>query len=241
MSTLMPYCRDSAQLPGPLPELQEVETAVANLYPIPALMPDMLLWLETYILSDTAPLSENEGHALLFIQSNLPTPAPRLCAMYRDAGNLYIITEYIPGKNLENFSLVSQLRPIFQEMRSLPTHGFYGGVEGGPVPHHRWFRSTEQNPAITGPFEKEEDFGRAMALRSKEYATSCDEQWWHPDFSPRHLPSSLSGHQLSFSHGTSTPGRILVRKYEDWSEYFEKFLDHWPVETAVLAYVDRLD
>ena len=80
------------------------------------------------------------------------------------------------------------------------------------MPHHRWFRSTEQNPAITGPFEKEEDFGRAMALRSKEYAASCGEQWWHPDFSPRHLPSSLSGHQLSFSHGTLTPGRILARK-----------------------------
>lgn len=58
--------------------------------------------------------------------------------MYRDVGNLYIITEYIPGKNLENLwdslskqeksSLVSQLRPIFREMRSLPTPGFYGGV-----------------------------------------------------------------------------------------------------------------
>lgn len=33
MSTLMPYYRDLAQLPGPLPELQETKTAVANTYP----------------------------------------------------------------------------------------------------------------------------------------------------------------------------------------------------------------
>ena len=54
------------------------------------------------MLSDTATLSENEGHILLFIESNLSIPTPRLCAMYRDAGNLYIVTEYIPEKDLEN-------------------------------------------------------------------------------------------------------------------------------------------
>lgn len=67
----MPYYRDSAQLPGLLRELQEVETAVANPYPIPALMPDMLLWLENYILSDTAPLSPRTK--VMLCSSSSPT------------------------------------------------------------------------------------------------------------------------------------------------------------------------
>lgn len=143
-----------------------------TLIQIPALVPNLLLWLETYIVGYGPSLRENQGHALLFIASNLSIPAPWLCAMYRDAGALCIFTEYIPEKNHEFMwdslskkkkgSLVSQIRPIFRKMRSPPTPGFYGGVEGGPVPH-RWFRSTEEIPPISGSFEKQEDISRAMA------------------------------------------------------------------------------
>lgn len=69
-----------------------------------------------------------------------------------------------------------------------------------------------------------EYFSRAMVLRSKEYAASCDEQWWHREFLLRHLPSLLACHPLSFPHGTLALGRILAREIHNplsWTEEYK--------------------
>ena len=41
---------------------------------------------------------ENEGHALLVIEDYPDIPAPRLFAMYRADGILYLVMEFIQGQ-----------------------------------------------------------------------------------------------------------------------------------------------
>lgn len=96
--------------------------------------------------------------------------------MYRDRDTLYIFMEYIPGISLgmawpsltkaNKHSVVGQLRCIFDQMRALPSPRFYSSVNRGPAPH-RYFFSHEKDTAVTGSFQTEEDFGKAIALRSK--------------------------------------------------------------------------
>jgi hypothetical protein len=85
------------------------------------------------------------------ITSNLPTtklpsiPAPRLYAMYREDGVLYIIMQLLPGLDLqqlwgglsenEKASVCGQLKTAFDQIRSIPSPGYFGSVTGGRVPH----------------------------------------------------------------------------------------------------------
>ena len=161
---------------GPLPDQNEIERATRTLPKRSDYGGRLVVIRERYVVKYGPLVTENEGHALLFVEKRLNNAAPRLYAMYRDGGTVYIAMEYIPGISLEmawpslteanKHSIVGQLRCIFDQMRALPSPGFYGSVNGGPVPH-RYFFSREKDPAITGPFQTEEDFGKAIALRSK--------------------------------------------------------------------------
>jgi aminoglycoside phosphotransferase (APT) family kinase protein len=286
----LPYYRESDQLPGPLPEQHEIDHAVRSLPTIrnPDYGGRLVVIRDLYVVKYGPYVAENEGYALLFIEQKLSIPAPRLYAMYRNEDKLYIVMQYIPGITLghiwpslpENTKtvLLGELRSIFADMRSLPSPGFYGSVTQGPVPH-RYFFSREGNPAITGPFTKEEDFSKAIALRSRQIWSDRGRHGWTSDFLARHLPSALSGHQPTFTHGDLYRENILVKKVknstsgveeyriaaiidwetagwypsyweygyifplfqwdDDWPESVESILDPWPLEAALLRFVQE--
>ncbi|KAL4809501.1 hypothetical protein BDV18DRAFT_132197 [Aspergillus unguis] len=98
----------------------------------------------------------------------------------------------------------------------------YGSVSKGPVPH-RYFYSHEGDPAITGPFQTEEEFGRAIALRSKRLWTEFDNPSFHSDFLARHLPVALCDHPIVFTHGDLHRENVVVRKIvgSDTEEEYE--------------------
>lgn len=107
--------------------------------------------------------------------------------MYRNEDKLYIVMEYITGVTSghlwpslsidDKSSLLGQLRSVFEDIRSLPSPGFYGSVAQGPVPHSYFF-SRDKSPAITGPFEDEETFSRAIALRSSQNWVGRGSHGW---------------------------------------------------------------
>ncbi|KAJ5487713.1 Phosphotransferase enzyme family protein [Penicillium desertorum] len=99
-------------------------------------------------------------------------------------------------------------------MRALPSSGFYGSINRGPVPH-RYFFSREKDPAITGPFQTEEQFGRAIALRSKTMWSELNSHSFLSDYLARHLPSALRDHPPMFTHGDLYRENVLVRKVVD--------------------------
>lgn len=86
--------------------------------------------------------------------------------MYRDRDTLYIVMEYVPGISLgmvwpslaeaNKHSIVGQLRCIFDQMRALPSPGFYGSVNRGPVPH-RYFYSREKTLPLPALFRRKKN------------------------------------------------------------------------------------
>ncbi|PWY83202.1 hypothetical protein BO94DRAFT_536673 [Aspergillus sclerotioniger CBS 115572] len=144
--------------------------------------------------------------------------------MYRDQDTLYIVMKYIPAMSLgtawpsiteaNKSSIVEQLRCIFDQMRALPSPGFYGSVNRGPVPH-RYFFSGERDPAVTGPFQTEEEFGKAITLRSQTMWIESNIHSFFSDYLARHLPSALRNHPPMFTHGDLYRENVLVRKTVD--------------------------
>ncbi|KAL4814213.1 phosphotransferase enzyme family protein [Aspergillus spinulosporus] len=218
-----PYYRDARQLPGPLPDQNEIERATRTL---PKRSPDggcLVVIRDIYVVK-YGPL--------------LNIAAPLLCAMYRDHDTLYIIMEYIPGVSLG--------------MVALPSPGFYGSVNRGPAPL-RYIFSREKDHAVTGPFQTEEEFGRAIALRSKTMWSETNHHSFLSDYLACHLPSALRNHPPTFTHGDLYRENVLVSKvinsitneeeYEvaalidDWPAYIEKILDPLPLEGAMMRVV----
>ena len=186
----LPFYREPAQLSGPLHEQDEIE-AVTHILPTIRSVDygvRLVVIRDLYFVKYGPFVSENEGHALLFLERNLSIPVPRLYAMYRNADKLYIVMQYISGTELQDLwpslsgrekkSLLGQLRSIFQDIRSLSPPPFYGSVEGGPVPR-RYFYARDGNPAMTGPFGNEQDFSKAKSLRCS-LCTQRPSTHFHP-------------------------------------------------------------
>lgn len=290
MQFSLPYYRVSDQLPGPLPTHEEIKTAAITLPTIrdPRYNGRIVVIRDIYVVKYGAHVDENEGHALLFLERCPSVPVPRLYAMYRDSGIVYIVMQFIPGADLETlwpslsenekYSIVGQLRSIFQQIRSLPSSGFYGSVARGSL-RHRYFLTRDQNRAITGPFEREEDLSFALSLQSRTNWEDNGRHGWISDFFARNLPSSLTGHQSIFTHSDLHRKNILIQQtvdplskekhytvsgivdwetagwypayweyaaafalfqwVDDWPEKFEKIVDPWPLEAAMIRFVHQ--
>ena len=221
MAFSLPYYRDARQLPGPLPDQNEIERATRTLPKRSDYGGRLVVIRDIYVVKYGPLVTENEGYALLFVEEQLNIAAPLLYAMYRDRDTLYIIMEYVPGISLgivwpslteaNKYSVVRQLRCIFDQIRALPSPGFYSSVNQGHVPH-RYFFSREKDPAVTGPFQTEEEFGRAIALCSKIMWGETNHHSFLSDYLARHLPSALRNHLPTFTHGGFHRENILVRK-----------------------------
>ncbi|PLN81340.1 phosphotransferase family protein [Aspergillus taichungensis] len=217
----LPYYRDACQLPGPLPDQHEIKQATRTLPKGSDYGECLVVIRDIYVVKYGSLVDENEGYALLFVEEQLNIAAPRLYAMYRNQDTLYIVMKYVHGISLgavwaslteaKKNSIVRELRCVFDQMRALPSQGFYGSVNRGRVPR-RYFFSREKDPAITGPFQTEEEFGTAIALRSKAVWSESGSHSFLSDYLARHLPSALVNHPPTFTHGDLYRENILVRK-----------------------------
>ncbi|RDW90001.1 aminoglycoside phosphotransferase family protein [Aspergillus mulundensis] len=217
----LPYYRDACQLPGPLPDQNEIEQATRTLPKRSDYGGRLVVIRNTYVVKYGPLVTENEGYALLFVEEQLNIPVPQLYAMYRDRDTLYIVMEYIPGISLgtvwpslteaDKDSIVRELRCIFNQMRALASPAFYGSVNQGPVPH-KYFFSREKDTAVTGPFQTEEEFGKAIALRSRIMWSESNSHSFLSDYLARHLPSALRNHPPTFTHGDLYRENVFVKK-----------------------------
>ncbi|QDS70316.1 hypothetical protein FKW77_008407 [Venturia effusa] len=220
----LPYYRDASLLPSLLPTTAEIENAGTTMPSIrdPRYGGRIVIVKGHYVAKyGSHHIAENEGHALLFIEKNLSIPAPRLHAMYYEAGKLYMVMDLMPGRNLElhwpdlsndeKISIAGDLRQICDQMRGLPSPGFFGSVNGGPL-LHRFFLTMHKDPRITGPFKTEQEFGSALALRSQENWACNNRRGWISEFFARHLPAALKDHRSTFTHSDLHRQNILVDK-----------------------------
>jgi len=135
----LPYFRDPQELPRPLPT--SGESRAAEIIPTKrenygSYFGRVSIIREYFIIKHGRYIKENEGTALLFLENYCPSvPAPRLYAMYRENGILYLVMQLLRGQNLrdiwdrlldtEKSSICNQLRKTFTKVRSIPSPGFF--------------------------------------------------------------------------------------------------------------------
>ncbi|SPJ79053.1 uncharacterized protein FTOL_07444 [Fusarium torulosum] len=246
VSTKLPYVRNAAELPGPLPTLSEIHNS-----PESQLSPrrndlsspgGVIVVRGTYVVKFGQRVTEYEGNALLFIEKHLQIGAPRLYAMYRDevSGCFYLIMEYIQGVNLESIwpylsnksksSVAMQLKDMFDQMRALkPPDNFIGGIDAGTL-RDTPFKTVDPDPRVNGPFKSSEEVGLALALASRDFMEETGRPGWLPRFFTQHLSVALKDHEAKFTHGDLHMRNVVVEKVFENSSSGNAELNEWKSE-----------
>ncbi|WEW55666.1 hypothetical protein PRK78_001099 [Emydomyces testavorans] len=220
----LPYFRDPDQLPCPLPTSEEIEAGTIIPTQRERILGDyghVAIVKDHFVVKYGRYIRDNEGYALLFLEQYPLIPAPRLYAMYREDGILYLVMQLLPGSDLlvlwdelssnEKESICGQLKEIFDQIRAIPSPGIFGSVTGGPVPH-RFFGWRDKDPRIVGPFKTLEDFHLGMALHVQKQEEYNDRHPWAAEWFARHLPPALQDSPSTFSHCDLLKQNIIVQK-----------------------------
>ncbi|KAM0553373.1 hypothetical protein ACHAPJ_007387 [Fusarium lateritium] len=229
VSAKLPYIRNAAELPGPLPTLSEIHNSPPESHfsskwdGFPSLG-GVTVIRDIYVVKYGQRVTEYEGNALLFIEKHLQIRAPRLYAMYQDepSGCFYLIMEYIQGVNLESIwpslsnesksSVTTQIKDMFGQMRTLnPPNNFIGGINGGTL-RDTPFHTEDPDPRINGPFKSSEEVGLALALASRNFWEATGRSVWLPRFFTQHLGAALKDHEAKFTHGDLHMRNVVVEK-----------------------------
>jgi hypothetical protein len=169
-----------------------------------------------------------EGENQLFVQQSSPVSVPTVYAIFHDeVTNLnFIIQEYIPGKLLnsiwneltseEKGDIASQLRRNMDELRAIPSPGYYGGLWGQPQLDFQLGnpdRVFESHPdrVISGPKVTDEEWTDAMCRRFEQSKTGPTKG------RPYYIPilnacyrDVLRGKPV-FNHGDFSPWNIMIQ------------------------------
>jgi serine/threonine protein kinase len=164
-----------------------------------------------------------EGQAMLYLEQHVQNvPAPRLYAMYRDAGELFLVMQRVPGERLSSIwpsltesdkdDIVAKIRAAVDTLRQAKSpwpDDFYGSLDGGGV-HHYLFWCRKGSRKYLGPFHGEAAFVAGLTGNYRA-ATESDGR---PDFKTRFyelsLPRVLQGHRPTLTHGDLQPKNIMV-------------------------------
>lgn len=240
LSVKLPYVRNAAEVPGPLPTLSEIHNSTdSQLSPKRscASSPGGVTVIRgIYVVKYGKRVTEYEGNVLLFVENHLQIGAPRLYAMYRDepSGCFYLIMDYIPGVNLQSIwpslsnesklSVTMQLKDMFDQIRSLkPPNNFIGGIDGG-ILRDTPFLTMDPDTRINGPFKSSEEVGSALALASRKFWEEIGRPAWLPQFFTQHLGAALKDHEAKFTQTDLHMRNIVVEKVlkEDSTEDTER-------------------
>jgi serine/threonine protein kinase len=167
-----------------------------------------------------------EGENMLFVQQCTSVPVPKVYALFHDdeTDMDFIVMEYIPGENLERVwgrlgttekqAVVSRLRRHMDELRSIPSPGYYGGIWRQSTPD-RYFEDPERvgrpypDNTISGPHETEEQWTEAMWRCVDSRAVSERRRWL--SLLRRHYHGIFKGHMPVFTHANLCLQNIMLR------------------------------
>ncbi|KAI1421887.1 kinase-like domain-containing protein [Xylaria sp. FL1777] len=219
------YFCDAEELPCPLPTSAEIKASTESLPCVADPLRKRVVRVKDRFVVKYGIwpwVTENEGHALLVLSQYSGIPTPRLYAMYSEGDIIFIVMEFKEGNRLSELwkdmpeddkqAIVCQLKHIFTEVRNIPSPGIFGSANGSQL-EHRFFLSSQKDPAVTGPFREEKEFAMAMALRAKKIWEGTRYRGWHSEFLARHLPTVLSGHTSVFTHADLQRKNILISKH----------------------------
>jgi hypothetical protein len=141
--------------------------------------------------------------------------------MYREDRTVYLVMEFLPGKNLkylwfeleeeDKLSVAVGLNAICNQMRPLLFPGYFGNLSRGPY-RHRFFMIMDPDPFMNGPFESSAQVGLALARCSQDNWNLNNRGGFISERFARHLLTAFGGYESVFIHADLHPQDTLVRE-----------------------------
>lgn len=216
----IPYFAPADSLPAPLPSIEEIRRAAFG----PNVTPPetVLVYIEPHFaIRYGTKVPFQEGENMLFVRQSTSVPVQTVYALLRDeeTDSNIIVFERIKADDLETVwptleksqkdAIASQIRRHFDELRSLPSPGYYGGVWRQPI-LDELLNGNLRRGSLPPPeaVETEEQWAALMVDRGAEYHADHPErlEWMKQTFR-----SLLKGHRPVFTHGEFHRAHFLVR------------------------------
>ncbi|KAK4034227.1 hypothetical protein C8A01DRAFT_39285 [Parachaetomium inaequale] len=150
-------------LPAPLPTVAEILESTRFLVRYGGAL--VVRVGDHFVVKYGKKVNLQEGGNMLFVRQHTSVPVPAVYALFHDegTGQNFIIQEYVAGKPLdlvwdtlclnEEMAITCQLRQNMDEMRSIPSPGYYGGhrlvfTHGDLFPGNMIFREDTKTVAL---------------------------------------------------------------------------------------------
>ena len=231
----LPYYAPPELLPTPLPTVAEI---LASKERVSDPFQNRVVRVnEHYAVKFGHRATVQEGENALFVQQSTSIPVPKIYALFQAPVEGYkpdptfIVMDYIPGKPLhevwqtltapERRDVISQLRRHMNELRSIPSPGYYGGIWKQPIlakefedVHDPWTPFC-RGPEISGPHETEEQFVDAMwRCYDKILQYDDDRPGVRERYSAwvrRQYHGAFKGHRSVFTHADLYLANIMLQ------------------------------
>jgi aminoglycoside phosphotransferase len=200
----LPYF--APDLPAPLPSVTEI---LASKKFLSQSGEKPVVYINGYAVKYGIKRILQEGENLLFVQESTTIPVPKVYALFHDKATdqCFLVMERIYGKKLQDMwntlgtaekrNFTSQLRRSMDELRTLPSPGYYGGIWRQPNQSmYHYFDSSD----IEKIQETEEQWADAMCRRIGFAFRPYQHQTTVPRFR-RFYRRVFSGHKPVFTHG----------------------------------------
>lgn len=169
---------------------------------------------------------EVEAATMIFLRKTTSISLPKVYAVYRvgDQGAVAIVMEFIPGSNLfevwprlsteQKQQVCQDLKRQVDQLRSLPSRGYFGGVGKRPQPDGIFWTGEEDEriSGANGPFYSEKELNNALVGK-----TLLVDQTWNgrgpqrSQFYRRMLPSVLRNHASVFTPADLQRKNIIIQ------------------------------
>ncbi|KAI1400540.1 kinase-like domain-containing protein [Hypoxylon fuscum] len=214
----LPYFAPEEQLPAPLPTFEEIVSSKDNL----RYYDEFIHWRklvrvgEHFVAKFGCPrlVKLEEGENMLLVKNNTKVRVPTVYAIYQEPYKgcvcNFIVMEYIAGDKLEiqdlmmgeRLAVTMQLRAYLNELRSIPSPGYYGVPGREPIPvSEKASDAIFQRLAPPAPYyDPKAPF--ELFASFKEMWTFARSQFWRP---------SDESNVAVFTHGALRPDNIIIQ------------------------------
>lgn len=230
----LPYYAPDEELPAPLPTVTEILAATQAQRLSLDFQTRVYRIGDHYAVKYGLRTSTQEGENMLFVQQSTSIPVPKVYAIFEaDVHGLttsFIVMDYVPGNTLarswptldaaQKRGVVSQLRAWVDELRRIPSPGYYGGLWRQPVRdvdfEDKRTGLLYPQPEIAGPHDTEEQFVDAMwrcldNARNVAAEDSPAVRVRRLAYIRRQYHAIFKGHRPVFAHANFYPGNVMLK------------------------------
>jgi len=185
-----------------------------------------------------------EAETMQFLHAHIGASVPRVYGTLTEdcpqedapaAKCYYLVMEYIPGKSYleelpslapaEKEDIQRQFRSIMDELRAVPSPGYYGRVGRRPLYDLIFGYYDSEGPTMRGPFANEEDLNNGIILLMDRLLNKFQALVYRQS-----ITDAFSGHRPVFTHGDLQDRNLIVSqvgKREDGHRLFKLTLIDW--------------